>query len=75
MERCRHSGRSAEPLFDINSSQVESREYYDSAAQTPMEYSTMNSTWGGAGDLDATRASVSVLAGCLRENMCCHHCK
>ena len=45
----RNSGRGQEPLFNLNSvnlDQVEAIEYYAGPAQTPLEYSTLNSNCG-----------------------------
>jgi hypothetical protein len=44
-----YSGRDEEPLFDVNSippSQIEGIEYYATPAQTPSQYTRLNSTCG-----------------------------
>ena len=44
-----YAGKDEEPLFDVNSlapSQIEAIEYYAGPAQTPPEYSELNSTCG-----------------------------
>jgi hypothetical protein len=44
-----YQGRDSEPLFDVNSippSQIEAIEYYATPAQTPAEYTRLNSTCG-----------------------------
>jgi Carboxypeptidase regulatory-like domain len=44
-----YQGRDGEPLFDLNSippSEIEAIEYYASPAQTPAEYTALNSTCG-----------------------------
>jgi hypothetical protein len=44
-----YAGKDEEPLFDVNSiapSQIEAIEYYAGPAQTPPEYSGLNSTCG-----------------------------
>ena len=44
-----YAGRDGEPLFDVNSlhpAQLEAVEYYAGPAQTPLEYSDLDSTCG-----------------------------
>jgi hypothetical protein len=49
LDRMLMYGRRGDPPFDVNSippEEIEAIEYYASAATTPMEYSTLNSTCG-----------------------------
>jgi hypothetical protein len=44
-----YAGRNEEPLFDVNTirpDQLEAVEYYAGAAETPLEYGTLDSTCG-----------------------------